>query len=68
VIAKLSVPGPQPCRGNYIIDCTIAEMSDPAALEARLSAIVGVVESGLLIGLASKIVVGRPAGMEVIES
>lgn len=39
--------------GNYIIDCGIAEISDPAALEARLSAIVGVVESGLFIGLAS---------------
>jgi len=53
--------------GNYIVDCAIAEIPDPAALEARLSAIIGVVESGLFIGLASKIVVGRPTGVEVIE-
>jgi ribose 5-phosphate isomerase A len=53
--------------GNYIIDCIIAEIPDPTALEARLSALVGVVESGLFVGLASKIVVGRPAGVEIIE-
>ena len=51
---------------NYIIDCAI-EIPDPAALEARLSAIIGVVESGLFIGLASKIVVGGPTGVEVIK-
>ena len=53
--------------GNYIIDCIIAEIPDPAALEAGLCAIIGVVESGLFIGLASKIVVGRRAGVDVIE-
>ncbi|HLG89504.1 MAG TPA: ribose-5-phosphate isomerase A [Alphaproteobacteria bacterium] len=52
---------------NYIIDCAIAQIPDPAAMEARLSAMVGVVESGLFIGLASGIVVGRPTGVEVIE-
>ena len=35
--------------------------------KARLSAIVCVIESGLFIGLASKIIVGRPTGVEVIE-
>jgi ribose 5-phosphate isomerase A len=53
--------------GNYIADCTIAELSDPASLEARLSAIVGVVESGLFIGMASQVVVGRSTGVEVME-
>lgn len=53
--------------GNYIADCAMAELTDPAALEARLAAIVGVVESGLFVNLASKIVVGRPKGVEVIE-
>ena len=53
--------------GNYIVDCALAEAPDLAALEARLSGIIGVVESGLFIGLASKIVVGRPTGVEVIE-
>ncbi len=53
--------------GNYIVDCAIAEIPDPAVLEARLSAIIGVVDSGLFIGLAAEIVVGRPTGVEVIE-
>jgi ribose 5-phosphate isomerase A len=67
---RLRLAGDQPFTtdgGNYIADCAIAEMPDPAALEARLSAMVGVVENGLFIGMASKIVVGRPAGVEVIE-
>jgi ribose 5-phosphate isomerase A len=66
---RLRLAGDKPFTtdsGNYIIDCAI-EIPDPAALEARLSAIFGVVESGLFIGLASKIVVGRPTGVEVIE-
>lgn len=53
--------------GNYIVDCVIAEMSDPAALEACLSAIIGVVETGLFINMAHKIIVGRQTGVEVIE-
>ena len=53
--------------GNYIVDCAITEIPDPAALDARLSAVVGVIESGLFIGVASKIIVGRPTGVEVIE-
>jgi len=53
--------------GNYIADCAIPEISDPAALEARLAAVVGVVETGLFIGMASTIVIGRPTGVEIIE-
>lgn len=67
---RLHLAGDKPFTtdsGNYIIDCAIAEIPDPAAMEARLSAIIGVVESGLFIGLASEIVIGRPTGVEVIE-
>jgi ribose 5-phosphate isomerase A len=53
--------------GNYIADCAIAEMPDAAALEARPPSIIGVVESGLFIGLASKIAVARPTDVEMIE-
>lgn len=53
--------------GNYILDCAMAEILDPAKLEAQLAAIVGVVENGLFVGIASKIIVGRPAGVEVME-
>lgn len=53
--------------GNYIADCVVAEMTDPPALEARLANIVGVVESGLFVGLASTLVIGRRNGVEVIN-
>ena len=54
-------------NGNYIADCRFSSIADPAQLEARLAAIVGVVESGLFLGLASKVVVGSRHGVEVIE-
>lgn len=53
--------------GNLIADCALPAIDDPAALEARLSAVIGVVETGLFIGLASTIMVGRPTGVEIIE-
>jgi ribose 5-phosphate isomerase A len=53
--------------GNYIADCIVSEIADPAALEARLADTVGVVESGLFIGLASMLVIGRKNGVEVIN-
>jgi ribose 5-phosphate isomerase A len=67
---RLRPTGAQPFvtdGGNYIADCAIAEISDAAGLEARLLAIVGVVDTGLFIGMASAVVVGRPAGVEIIE-
>lgn len=54
-------------NGNYIVDCAIAVIADPAAFEARLKAVVGVVECGLFVGMASQIVVGRAAGVEIIK-
>jgi ribose 5-phosphate isomerase A len=66
---QLRVSGGKPFvtdGGNHIADCTFQQISDPASLEARLSGIVGVVETGLFIGMASLIVVGRPAGVELI--
>ena len=68
---RLRMDGDKPFTtdgGNYIIDCIIAEIPlHPAVLEARLSAIIGVVESGLFIGLTSKVIVGRSIGVEVID-
>lgn len=66
---RLRLAGEQPFTtdgGNYIADCTFADIPDSAALAARLSAMVGVVESGLFIDMASMIVIGRPIGVEVI--
>ena len=49
-------------NGNYIIDCAFGEIQDPAALHAKINAIVGVVENGLFINLASKLIAGFENG------
>jgi ribose 5-phosphate isomerase A len=49
--------------GNHIADCAIADIADPAALNARLCAMVGVVETGLFVGLASEARIGGPGGV-----
>ena len=54
--------------GNYIADCAIETLSDPATLDAQLAGIVGVVETGLFLGLASAVIVGRSTGVEVLET
>ena len=53
-------------NGNFIADCAFAAIADAGALEARLAAIPGVVESGLFVGLASAVFVGRPDRVEVM--
>jgi ribose 5-phosphate isomerase A len=53
--------------GNHIADCHIDAVTDARGLETELSAIVGVVETGLFLGLASRVIVGHPAGIEVME-
>jgi ribose 5-phosphate isomerase A len=50
-------------NGNSILDCRFAAgIDDPAATEAKLRAIPGVIECGLFVGLASRIVVGHDDG------
>jgi ribose 5-phosphate isomerase A len=51
-------------NGNYIADCDFGGIAAPAALEQRLAAITGVVETGLFIGLASEVIVGSPSGAQ----
>jgi ribose 5-phosphate isomerase A len=49
--------------GNHIADCAIADIADPAALHAKLCTMVGVIETGLFVGLASEAWIGGPAGV-----
>ena len=49
-------------NGNHILDCAFGEILDPADLEEKVKSIVGVVESGLFIGLADLVLVGRSDG------
>lgn len=54
-------------EGHYILDCRFEVMSDPARLAREIKALVGVVEHGLFIGLADRLLVASSAGVQVFE-
>ena len=49
-------------EGHYIVDMNLVRIGDPAALNAALNVIPGVVETGLFCGIASTVVIGEPGG------
>jgi ribose 5-phosphate isomerase A len=49
-------------NGNYIVDCAFEEIKDAPALHESVNAITGVVDNGLFIGIASKLVLGFKNG------
>lgn len=53
--------------GNMIADCTFDAIADPAALHVLLKGIVGVVETGLFIGMATRIIAGTESGPRIID-
>ncbi|MPZ41369.1 MAG: ribose-5-phosphate isomerase RpiA [Rhizobiales bacterium] len=53
--------------GHWILDGRLHRIADPKALAARLSAIPGVIEHGLFIGLATAAILAGNAGVRVIE-
>jgi ribose 5-phosphate isomerase A len=44
-------------NGNLILDCAVGPISDPAALDATVRAIPGVVGTGLFVGMADAVMV-----------
>ena len=52
-------------ENNYILDCRFGEIRGPVALARELSDMPGVVEHGLFIGMASKVLVAN--GGKIIE-
>jgi ribose 5-phosphate isomerase A len=53
--------------GHYILDCLFPEIEEPAALAPALDAIVGVVEHGLFLGMASEAIVAGEGGVKVLR-
>jgi len=53
--------------GNIIYDCAYGAIKDAAALATALSAIPGVVEHGLFIGIATTLLIAHPGEVEVIR-
>jgi ribose 5-phosphate isomerase A len=49
-------------EGHHILDLRLRRIGDPAALAAALNAVPGVVEHGLFISMAERVLVGRPDG------
>ena len=79
VAADVGCPGPAPLRqaqnghafvtdgGHWLIDAQLQRIADPQTLAARLSAIPGVMEHGLFIGLARTAIIAGPAGVRIVE-
>ncbi len=67
---RLRRSGTKPFRtdgGNYIADCSIDDIADASDLERQLASIVGVVESGLFVGIASIAIVGTATGVDILR-
>lgn len=53
--------------GHYILDCAFGAIDDPEQLQRQLDRMVGVIEHGLFLGLASQVVVGGGEGVVVLQ-
>lgn len=54
-------------QGHLILDAAYGAIPDPAVLAARLAEVPGVVEHGLFIGLASRVLLAGAGGVTVLE-
>jgi ribose 5-phosphate isomerase A len=53
--------------GNYILDAMFGKLPDPAATDAALRALIGVVETGLFVGMASQVLLASPEGVVTLN-
>lgn len=79
IAAEAGCPGPAPLRraqnghafvtdgGHWLLDAQLRRIANPSGLAARLSAIPGVMEHGLFIGLAQTAIIAGPAGVRLVE-
>ncbi|NLO09557.1 MAG: ribose-5-phosphate isomerase RpiA [Clostridiales bacterium] len=49
-------------NGNYIIDCHFGKIEDPKNLRNKISIIPGVVDSGLFVNMANRVIIGHQNG------
>ncbi|MGB6199572.1 MAG: ribose-5-phosphate isomerase RpiA [Candidatus Acidiferrales bacterium] len=52
--------------GHYIVDTAFGAIERPAELDAKLNSVVGVIEHGLFIGLASQVIVGGAKSVRML--
>jgi ribose 5-phosphate isomerase A len=78
-VAELGCPGPVRLRkaqnghafvtdgGHLLLDAHLLRIADPFAMSVRLSAVPGVMEHGLFIGLARTAILAGPDGVRLVE-
>jgi len=49
-------------NGNFVLDCKYDGIEDPAWLDTQLNALTGVVDHGLFVGMAGRVVVADAQG------
>ena len=54
-------------NGNYIVHCKFERIEDPREMEATIALVPGVVDSGLFVDLASKVIVASEDGIRILE-
>ena len=54
-------------NGNYILDCHFDGIPAPQAVEMQINNIPGVVENGIFVNRADKIIIGTPSGIRYME-
>jgi len=52
--------------GHYILDCHFGPIKSPTELQRQLDGVVGVVEHGLFLGMATEVIVGATSGVKVL--
>jgi ribose 5-phosphate isomerase A len=52
-------------EGNYILHCRFEGIADPESLELHLRKRAGIVGTGLFLGIAHEVIIGRVGGVEV---
>lgn len=53
-------------NGNYIVDCKFQRIDRPKNVEAAINLVPGVVDNGLFVGLAHKVIVASEDGVRTI--
>jgi ribose 5-phosphate isomerase A len=70
--AELRSDGDEPYvtdEGHHILDCALGPDFDPDTLDRELKLVPGVVEHGLFVGMAERVLLGRPdGGVDVLEA
>jgi ribose 5-phosphate isomerase A len=54
-------------NGNLIVDCRFERIDDPKRLETDINLLPGVVDNGLFVGLAHKVIVASTGGLKILD-